>query len=88
MANGKTNNVIFVDTTGYTDSSAAIIESVKYIGNTSGTAVITAGTAGTGQTLWKESGSSNQAAEEICVRCDGGFHVAVTNSAQVLIYLK
>lgn len=87
MANTKTGNVIFVDTTGYTCSTSEIIESVKYIGNTSGTAIITSGTGGSGSTVWKESGATNQAAEEICARCDSGFHVAVTNSAQVLIYL-
>lgn len=88
MANGKTYNVVFVDTTGYTHSGPAIIESVKYIGNTSGTASLTAGISGSGQVLWKESGASNQAAEEVCIVCADGFHVAVTNSAQVIIYLK
>jgi len=88
VANGKTYNVIFVDTTGYTHSGPVKIEAVKYIGNTSGTAVISAGTGGSGQVLWKEAGANNIATEEVCINCADGFHVAVTNSAQAIIYLK
>ena len=87
MANARTGNVIFVDTTGYTLDQTVIISNVKYIGNTSGTATITAGTSGSGQVIWKESGASNLRADEICAKVDG-FHVAVANSAQVLIYLE
>lgn len=87
MANGKIGNIIFVDTTGYTFDQAIKICSVKYIGNTSGTAVITDGISGSGQVIWKESGASNLPADEIEARVDG-FHVAITNGAQVLIYLE
>lgn len=87
MANSKTGNVIYVDTTGYTVSQAVTIESVKYIGNTSGTAAITSGTTGSGSPIWQESGTNNLTVEEICARCDSGFHVEVTNSAKVYIYL-
>lgn len=86
MANGRTGNVIYVDTTAYTLDQTVCIESVKYIGNTSGTAIITAGTSGSGQRIWEESGASNQAAEELEARVDG-FHVALTNGAKVYIYL-
>ena len=87
MANSRTGNVIFVDTTGYTISDTVKIESVKYIGNASGTLVITAGTTGSGTIIYQESGTNNTSADAIGVRIDG-FHVAVTNSAKALIYLE
>lgn len=87
MSNARSNNVIFVDTTGYTLNQHVKICSVKYIGNASGTAVITVGTSGSGASIWQESGSANQAADEIEAVVDG-FHVAITNSAKVYIYLE
>lgn len=87
MANARTGNVIFVDTTGYTLDQTVIISNVKYIGAATGTATITAGTSGSGQVIWKEAGTANLSAEEICAKVDG-FHVAVANSAQVIIYLE
>lgn len=87
MANGRTGNVIYVDTTAYTLDQTVTIARVKYIGNASGTLVITAGTAGTGQTIYQESGTANLSVDEICARVDG-FHVAVTNSAKCIIYLE
>lgn len=88
MANTRVDNVIHVDTTGYTLAGPAKICSVKYIGNTSGTAVITAGVSGSGSPIWKESGANNIPVEEIEVFCQDGFHVALTNSAEVFIYLE
>lgn len=87
MANGRTGSVIFVDTTGYYLDQTVCIEGVKYIGNTSGTAVISAGITGLGQTIWKESGANNQTLDEIECRVDG-FYVTLTNGAQVIIYLE
>lgn len=87
MANARTGNVIFVDTTGFTLEQTLVIGSVKYLGAATGTATITAGISGSGQVIWKESGTANLSAEEICAKVDG-IHVAVTNSAQVLIYLE
>lgn len=87
MANARTGNVIFVDTTAYTLDQAVKIRAIKYIGNASGTAIVTAGTAGTGQVIWQESGTANLSVDEICARVDG-FHVALTNSAKVIIYLE
>lgn len=87
MANTRVANVIYVDTTGYTLDQTVVICSVKYIGNTSGTAVITAGTSGSGSKIWQEAGASNQPAEEIEAKADG-FHVALTNGAAVYIYLE
>jgi len=87
MANARKGNVIFVDTTGYTLDQTVVIGSVKYIGAATGTAVITDGTSGSGMTVWKESGTANLTVDEICAKVDG-FHVAVANSAQVIIYLE
>lgn len=87
MANARTGNVIFVDTSGYYLDQSVCIGSVKYIGNPSGTAVISAGITGSGQTIWKESGANNLAADEIECRVDG-FYVTLTNGAQVIIYLE
>lgn len=87
MANTRAANVIYVDTTGYTLDQQVTICSVKYIGNTSGTALITVGTSGSGSRVWEESGATNQAAEEIEAKVDG-FHVALTNGAKVYIYLE
>lgn len=87
MANATAGNVVFVDTTAYTDSRTLKICGVKYIGNTNGTAVITDGTAGTGTTIWQENGAANLRVDEIEARVNG-FHVALTNGAKVIIYLE
>jgi hypothetical protein len=87
MANARTGNVIFVDTTAYTLDQSVTIRAVKYIGNASGTLVISAGTAGTGTTIYQESGTANLQVDEICARTDG-FYVALTNSAKCIIYLE
>ncbi len=88
MANTRANNVIYVDTTGYTLDGPVWIEAIKYIGNTSGTALITTGTGGSGSRLWEEAGTNNQSADDVCIYASNGIHVAVTNSAKVYIYLK
>jgi hypothetical protein len=87
MANSRVGNVIFVDTTGYTLDQTVTIGYVKYIGNASGTAIITQGTSGSGSPVWQEAGTNNLPADEICARVDG-IHVAITNSAKVYIYLE
>lgn len=87
MANARTGNVIFVDTTAYTLDQSVTVRAVKYIGNTSGTASITATTSGTGTVIWQETGANNLSVDEICARVDG-FHVALTNGAKVIIYLE
>lgn len=87
MANSYSGNVIYVDTTGYTYSGRVVIYGVKYIGNASGTAVITQGTSGSGAHVWQEHGTANLSVDPIEAVCDG-FHVAVTNSAKVYIYLE
>jgi hypothetical protein len=87
MANARAANVIFVDTTAYTLDQKCKIRAVKYIGNASGTAAISVGTAGTGTVIWQEAGTNNLGVDEICARVDG-FYVTLTNSAKVIIYLE
>ena len=60
MANTRTGNVIYVDTTASFEK--AIIRAVKYIGNASGTAVI----SNNSKTIWQESGTNNLSVDEIC----------------------
>lgn len=86
MANAKEGNVIYVDTDDTTLASAKYVEAIKYIGNTSGTATIKAGTS-SGDLMWEESGTAN-VFNEVCIHSPDGLHVAVTNGAKVYIYLK
>lgn len=88
MANTRNGNVLYIDTTGYTLSGPVSIKSIKYAGNTSGTAVLTANTSGSGNRLWEEAGANNQAVDELCIKCADGIHVAITNGARVYIYLE
>ena len=83
MANTRSGNVRFCDTTAtFTESTK--IESVKYIGNASGTVVIS---TAAGQ-IWNAGGTADLSTEEICARCDSGFTVTITNGAKVYIYLE
>lgn len=82
MANTRTGNVIYVDTTAA--FAAATIRAVKYIGNASGTATIT----NDSKNIWNAGGTPDLAVDEICARCDSGFTVTVTNSAKAYIYLE
>lgn len=87
MANTRAANVIMVDTTAFTLDQTVIVSSVKYIGNTSGTAVITTGITGSGSRIYENSGATTQPVDEICAKTDG-LHVALTNGAKVYIYLE
>lgn len=87
MANSRVNNVIFVDTTGYTFSGPLYIESIKFIGATGATAAITAGTSGTGAPLYEAAGTAS-VAEEVCIAAKDGLHVAVASGAKLYIYLE
>jgi hypothetical protein len=87
MANTREGNVIFVDTDDSTFSGPLYIESVKYIGNTSGTANIK-DTNDSGDVFWEESGANNTYNQGLNIRAVGGIFVNVTNSAKVYIYLK
>ena len=88
MSNAMTNNVIRVDTTGYTNTNRLRICGVKYIGNTSGTASIKADASSSGQILWEESGANNVWNPELEINAAGGIYVTLTNSAVIYIYLE
>ena len=85
MANTMTCNVIYVDTTA-AFSGPARISGFKYIGASSGTAVVTDTTSG--YNLWQESGTSNQHVDDVEIYCPKGFTVTVANSAKVYVYLE
>ena len=85
MANVKTANVIMVDTSAQFDGKFKIC-SVKYIGNTSGSASIKADST-SGSVVWEESGTANVFNSECCMYLDG-MYVTVANSAKVYIYLE
>jgi hypothetical protein len=86
MANSEQKNVFFVDTTGATRAGPVVIKGIKYFGASSGTCTITDGTTGSGDPLWKTVGTPDLF-DNVMIRAKDGFHVAVTNSAQVFIYL-
>ncbi len=85
MANARRGNVIRVDTSADFLDVRDIV-AIKYIGNTSGTGKVHAGSS-SGTILWEESGTAN-VHNQVCIYDNGGIHVAVTNSAVVYIYTK
>jgi hypothetical protein len=85
MANTRARNVIRVDTTA-TFSAQTFIHSIKYIGASSGTAIITS--ADSTNKLWEESGTSNVYNPNVDISGTDGIVVTVTNSAVVYLYLK
>ena len=85
MANHRQQNVIFVDTTAdFADQQE--IEAIKYVGNTSGTAIVKEQNT-SGVALWQEAGTAN-VFNQVCIRSPKGIRVEVTNGAKVYIYLK
>lgn len=84
MANSRTGNVIFVDTTGYSLTDITRVIGVKYIGAASGTASVTSTTGS--KPLWEQSGSTNSM-DYLKFRSDSGITVTLTNGAKVYIYL-
>lgn len=87
MANTRTANVIRVDTTAYTYAASVKIESVKYIGASTSSAIITQGTSGSGGKLYENANATTDPVEEINARTDG-FYVALTGTAVLYIYLE
>lgn len=85
MANSRTGSVIRVDTTA-SFAGAKYIKSIKYIGSSSGTAIVT----GLDSTLrlWEESGTANVHNADVCINNQDGVTVTLTNSAIVYLYLK
>jgi hypothetical protein len=86
MSNTRAGSVIFVDTSA-AFSDAMDIQSIKYIGNTSGAASIKKESS-SGNALWEESGTANVYNANVDIRCPKGIYVTVSNSAKVYIYLK
>jgi hypothetical protein len=85
MANYRSANVIFIDTSAaFTDYKKIV--GVKYIGNASGTASIKSNGSSSGDILWEESGASN-VFNQVEIRDSRGVYVTVTNSAKVYLYL-
>jgi hypothetical protein len=87
MANSRGQNVILCDTTDTTYSGNLTIRAIKYVGNASGTAIIKAGSS-SGAQVWEEAGASNAWNPDVELRLPEGFHVTLTNSAKLYIYLK
>jgi len=85
MANFRQGNVVFVDTTNANFDEVKHVKSVKYIGNTSGTANIKSRDT-SADILWEESGTANVYNGDINIRSDSGIEVEVTNGATVYVY--
>lgn len=85
MANTRAGNVIKVDTSGAI-AGPVFIQSLKYIGNTSGTASIKEESS-SGNDLWEEEGDAN-IHDEVCISAGKGVYVTVANGAVVYLYLK
>jgi hypothetical protein len=85
MANVRKENVLRIDTSAQIDENLNI-KSIKYIGNTSGTATIQDSNS-SGTVIWQESGANNVYNPNVDIRVRTGCYVAVTNSAVVLLYL-
>lgn len=85
MANTRASNVIRVDTTA-TFTGQLFINSIKYIGASTGTAVIT--DPSSGLKTWEESGTSNVYNQDLDISMTTGATVTVTNSAVVYLYLE
>lgn len=87
MANTFKANVIRVDTTA-AFTNALSIETIKYIGSSSGSASIKAAASASGSNLWEQAGSANWTDSNVHIKDTQGVYVTVTNSAVVYLYLK
>ena len=86
MANAKEGNVWYIDTDNTVIPGPVEIESIKYIGNTSGTANLKSEND-SGSIMWQEAGANNIMDAGVCIRTNKDIHVNLTNSAAVYIYL-
>lgn len=87
MANSYTDNVIFVDTSPFTLDAQVTIQSLKYRGNTNGTAVVRGGTASDAPVYYENDGADDDNFDT-CIRSKQGIRVEVTNGATIYLYLK
>lgn len=86
MANSRAGNVILVDTTATTVAEAIEISAIKYIGASTSSVTLKAGTS-SGNVLWEESATTN-VFNEVQIREKDGVHVVITGTAKVYLYLK
>lgn len=88
MANTRNNQSIFVDTNDTTLSGDVFyICGIRYLGASSGTCVIKSGSS-SGEIIFDAEGASNDYVDLGGLRIKDNIHVALTNSAEVIIYLK
>lgn len=85
MANHRSGNVDYVDTTDTSLADVKDVCGIKYIGAASGTATVKS--LSDGEILWQESGTAN-VFNEVEIRDQAGIEVEVTNSAAVFVYRK
>jgi hypothetical protein len=85
MGNTYANNVIRVDTSA-AFTGIRKITAIKYIGASTGTAVITTDAASGTNKVWEEAGTTNTFNTDLNIHCGTGVYVTVTNSAVVYLY--
>jgi len=86
MPTSNSNTLYFTATSGVV--GPIFIQAIKYIGASNGTALITAGTASGGVSLWEQAGTANWSDSEISIKNGRGVYITITNAAKVYIYLK
>jgi uridylate kinase len=86
MSNTRAGSVIRVDTNAGFDTK--FVKSIKYIGNASGTAIVSAGQVTGGNKLWEESGTSNVMNSDLDIYDGSGIFVTLTNGAIIYIYTE
>lgn len=85
MANTLGGNVWHVDTDNTTLADVRVIKAIQYVGAASGTVVIKQGTS-SGNVLFKCKGTPDMHCGPLDIRCKDGIHIAITNSAECIIY--
>lgn len=84
MANAKKNNVLAVDTDGYTDTRNMRIVAIKYL---PGTSASIKATDSSGTILW-ETASTAELCDQVEIKADDGIYVTLAGAgAKVYIYL-
>jgi hypothetical protein len=86
MANARKSGVMVLDTTANFVGNFNI-KGIKYIGASSGTAVLKSDDNSSGTTIWEHSGDV-RVYDDVCISLKNGFGIALTNNAKVYIYLE
>lgn len=88
MANSVNANVYFIDTDNTVLPGPIRIVGIKYIGASTSSASLKAGTT-SGSELWRETSSSNVFDEvHIEVQEQAGVHVDITGTAAIFVYVE